>query len=234
MSASANGAATTIPPLAAEPSADEVAQRADYSENSRKRIDAVAWRRAFAGVSIVAILLAISNIVQASKYHTDVLVFRETAQGISFAGQAAQELTPSNNAIASALGQFVACRRGVPGDDAQVDQCVNMLELMTGDAPPYHAHSDLLSDLSKDENNPKFERKSFTRSVRRLDTDEIHTPGTNTWQIQWIEDLTKDGKTTASLHNGEITIAPNPHIPTDQQSVNADPAGVVVVQYDLH
>jgi type IV secretory pathway TrbF-like protein len=228
-----NGTATAVKPEAAF-APDESAQRADYSEQSRKRVDAIAWRRAFAGVSIVAILLAISNIVQASKYHTDVLVFRETTQGISFAGQAAQELTPSNNAIASALGQFVACRRGVPGDDAQVDQCVNMLEMMTGDSGPYHAHSDLLSDLSKDENNPKFERKTFTRSVRRLDTDEIHTPGTNTWQIQWIEDLTKDGKTTASLHNGEITIAPNPHIPTDQQSVNADPAGVVVVQYDLH
>jgi type IV secretory pathway TrbF-like protein len=234
MSTSTNGATTAV--LTPGPAIDtvETAQRADYSENSRKRIEAVSWRRAFAGVSIIAILLAISNIVQASKYHTDVLVFRETAQGISFSGQAAQELTPSNNAIASALGQFVACRRGVPGDDAQVDQCVNMLEVMTADIAPYHAHSDLLSDLSKDENNPKFERKSFTRSVRRLDTDEIHTPGTNTWQIQWIEDLTKDGKTTASLHNGEITIAPNPHLPTDQQSVNADPAGVVVVQYDLH
>ena len=33
---------------------------------------------------------------------------------------------------------------------------------------------------------------------------------------------------------GEITIAPDPHLPTDQQSVNADPSGVVVVQYDLH
>ncbi len=229
----ANGAATALLPEAAI-GPEDAAQRADYSEQSRKRVDAVAWRRAFSGASIIAILLAISNIVQASKYHTDVMVFRETAQGISFAGQAAQELTPSNNAIASALGQFVACRRGVPGDDAQVDQCVTMLEMMTADAGPNHAHSDLLSDLSKEENNPKFERKTFTRSVRRFDTDEIHTPGTNTWQIQWIEDLTKDGKTTASLHNGEITIAPNPHLPTDQQAVNADPAGVVVVQYDLH
>jgi type IV secretory pathway TrbF-like protein len=232
MSTSTNGATATAPASAIL--ADEAAQRADYSERSRKRIEAVSWRRAFAGVSLLAVLLAISNIVLANKYQHDVFVFRETAQGISFAGQAAQELTPSNNAIASALGQFVACRRGVPGDDAQVDQCVTQLEVMTADVPPYHAHSDLINDLSKEENNPKFERKTFTRSVRRLDTDEIHTPGTNTWQIQWIEDLTKDGKTTASLHNGEITIAPNPRLPTDQQALNADPAGVVVVQYDLH
>jgi type IV secretory pathway TrbF-like protein len=209
-------------------------QRADYTENARKRIEAVSWRRAFAGVSIVAILLAISNIVQASKYHTDVLVFRETPHGISYAGQAAQELTPSNNATASALGEFVACRRGVPGDDAAVDTCVNMLEITTADQAPFHAHSDLLADLAKEENNPKFQRKQFTRAVRRLDTVETHIPNTNSWQIQWIEDTTRDGKVTSSLHNGEITIAPNPRLPTDQQSVNADPSGIVVVEYDLH
>ena len=231
MSKSTNGSATVEPPT--DP--NEAAQRADYTETSRKRVEAVAWRRAFSGSAIVNILQAVGIITLASHYMHDVFVYRETpGQGISYVGQAAQELTPSNNSIAHALGEFVACRRNVPGDDAAVDSCVNMLEIMTADVAPFHAHSDLLADYGKEENNPKFERKFFTRAVRRFDTDEIHTPGTNTWQIQWIEDTTKDGKTTPSIHNGEITIAPNPRLPTDQQAVNADPTGVQVVQYDLH
>jgi type IV secretory pathway TrbF-like protein len=212
---------------------DEAAQKADYTEKERKRIEAVSWRRFASAGTIANIILGIAVVVLAQRYQHDVFVFRETARGLSYAGQASEELTPSHFAIASQLGEYVRAYRDVPGDDLQVNRNVERLLIMTADAPPYHALSDLRAYFVKEENNPKILRKSFTRTVR-LNVDALHDPGTNTWRMTWIEDTTKNGNVTASLHEGALTIAPEPRLPTDQQAVNADPAGIVVVHDELH
>jgi type IV secretory pathway TrbF-like protein len=212
---------------------DEAAQKADYTEKERKRIEAVSWRR-FASAGMIAnIILAIAVVVLAQKYQHDVVVFRETPHGFSYAGQASEELTPSNFAIASQLGEFVRAYRDVPGDDLQVNRNVERLLIMTADSPPYHALSDMRAHFQQEENNPKVLRKDFTRTVR-LNVDALHDPGTNTWRMTWIEDMTKNGNVTTSIHEGALTIAPQPRLPTDQQVASADPAGIVVVQDELH
>jgi len=69
---------------------------------------------------------------------------------------------------------------------------------------------DLKSELSA--NNPKIERKDYTRTVDP-NVDALHQPGTNTWLLTWIEYVTKkNGRSrrrrciTASRHPSDSRI----------------------------
>ena len=166
----------------------EAAQRAEYAQKEHRNIDAATWRRFASGSMVVALVALIVAAILANKYEHDVFVFRETQNGLSYSGQAAQELTPSNFAIGAQLGAWVRAYRDVPGDDATVDNNVILLEASTADYGQDHALSDLKADLSA--NNPKALRKDFTRTVR-LNVNALHQPGTNTWNMMWIEDVTR-------------------------------------------
>jgi type IV secretory pathway TrbF-like protein len=229
---SMNGAATALPSTA-EANPDEAAQRAGYAENSRKAIDAATWRRVASGAIVLAFLALVAVAILANKYTHDVFVFERTPHGLVYNGQASEELTPSNFDIASQLGYWVRAKRDVPGDDLMVDRNVELLEATTADYGQDHALSDLKSELSA--NNPKIERKDYTRTVDP-NVDALHQPGTNTWLLTWIEYVTKKNGTQEppSLHHGEVVILPDARIPTDNEHVDLDPAGVTVVRYELH
>jgi len=232
VNAGKNGAATLAPP-AAEPNADEVAQRAEYAENGRKAIDAATWRKFASAAMVLAFLALVGDAILANKYTHDVFVFERTPHGLVYNGQAAEELTSQNFDIASQLGYWVRAKRDVPGDDLMVDRNVELLEATTADVGQDHALSDLKSELSA--NNPKIERKDYTRSVDP-NVDALHQPGTNTWNLSWIEYVTtKNGvQQTPTLHHGYVVILPDPRLPTDNEHVNLNPAGVTVVHYELH
>ena len=229
-----NGEVTqALPEVPTGTQLEEAAQRKDYTSTSRSGIDAATWRRFASGSLVVALLALVACVVLANKYQHDVFVYRATPGGLVYDGQATQELSASNYAIASQLGHWVQAYRNVPGDNAAVDSNVILLEASTADYGNDHALSDLKSWIRA--NNPKLERKDFTRNVRP-DVDALHQPGTNTWNMTWIEDVTpKNGvEQPPTLHHGVMVILPEPRLPTDNEHVNADPAGVTVVHYELH
>lgn len=211
----------------------EAAQHADHMATAHKHIDAITWRRIASGALVATLLALVVCVVLANRYQHDVFVYRDTPRGLTYEGQAAEELTPSNFDIASQLGRWVQAYRSVPGDDAAVDANVLLLEASTADFANDHTLSDLKSWLRS--NNPKLERKDFTRSIRP-DVDALHQPGTNTWNMTWIEDVTlKNGvQQTPTIHHGVIVILPDPRLPTDNEHVNVNPAGVTVVHAELH
>jgi type IV secretory pathway TrbF-like protein len=227
-----NGSAVLAPPAIAG-TLEEAAQRADYAENGRKAIDAATWRRFASAAMVLAFLALVAVVILANRYTHDVFVFERTPHGLVHNGEAAEELTPTNFDIASQLGYWVRAKRDVPGDDLMVDRNVELLEATTADAGSDHALSDLKSELSA--NNPKIERRDYTRTVDP-NVDALHQPGTNTWNLSWIEYLTprNGGQPKLSLHHGYVVILPDPRLPTDNDHVNLNPAGVTVVQYELH
>ena len=212
---------------------EDVAQRVEYAARVHNHIDAVTWRRFASGAGVLAFLALAVSVILANRYEHDVFVFRDTPGGLIYAGKASEELTPSNFDIASQLGKWVQAYRDVPSDDAAVDQNVLLLEDSTADIGDDHALSDMKSWMST--NNPKTEHASFTRNVRP-DVDAMHQPGTNTWNMTWIEDTTlkNGGVQPPSIHHGVIVVLPDPRLPTDNEQVNFNPAGVIVARYELH
>jgi type IV secretory pathway TrbF-like protein len=228
-----NGATVLQETKSTPEDAHEAAQRVDYVRKERASIDAATWRRFASGAMVLALLAVVVAAILANKYTHEVFVFRETKNGLSYAGQASQELSPSNFAIGAQLGAWVRAYRNVPGDDATVDNNVILLEASTADYGQEHALSDLKAYLSA--NNPKVLRKDFTRTVR-LNVDALHQPGANTWNVTWIEDVTKKNgvQQPPTIHTGALVILPDLRLPTDQEHVSADPAGVTVVHYEIH
>ncbi|MGH7709509.1 MAG: VirB8/TrbF family protein [Vulcanimicrobiaceae bacterium] len=212
------------------------AQVEALADTERAWAVARSFRRLASGLALAVLIALVSNVVLASKYQHDVLVFRETNHGLSYAGEAQQSLAPDELAIEQQLGAFVRALRDVPGlDYALVDRDVSLALLMTADVTPYHAHQDVMTYFRDPANNPKLLGKMETRAV--LDP-VIASPitGTRTWTVSWVEETVSrqgQGKKSRKLYQGTVTIAP-PSIPTDRQTASLDAAGVVVVQYDLH
>lgn len=227
MSTATNGKAT------AEPSeVGEAAQRAEYAANTHKAIDARNWRRAFSAAMVAVLLEGVGMIVLANRFMHDVFVYDRTPQGLVYGGPAAEELTPQQFDIQAQLGAWIRAYKDVPGDDKMVDRNIRLLEATTADFGADHALSDLKTWQSQ--NNPKFERKDFTRTVDPT-VDALHQPGTDTWNLSWIEYVTNRNGTQPlpTLHHGVVVILPNPRLPTDNPAVNLNPAGVTVVHYEL-
>lgn len=226
--------ATNGKPTAEEAPVDGyvAAQRADYAENERKAIDARTWRRAFSGAGVALLLSLTGNVVLANRYTHDVFVYDRTPQGLVAAGPAAEELTPQQFDIQAQLGAWIRAYRDVPGDDKMVDRNIRLLEATTADFGADHALSDLKTWQSQ--NNPKLERKDFTRTVDPT-VDALHQPGTDTWNLSWIEYVTNRNGTQQmpTLHHGVVVLLPNPRLPVDNPGVNLNPAGVTVVHYEL-
>ena len=209
------------------------AQFDGLSDSERAWGVARSFRRLSSGLAISLIIALIAIIVLASKYQHDVLVFRETPRGLSYAGEPQQVLAPDQLAIEQQLGAWIKAVRNVPGlDYALVDQDVALALLMTADVSPAHAHTDILSYFRDPANNPKLLGKTETRTV--LDP-VIASPisGTQSWTLTWIEETTKSGVKSRKFREGTVMIAP-PSIPTDRQTAALDAAGVVVIQDDLH
>ncbi len=224
MSTSTNGTATI------EPTTEyEAAQKAEYTENTRKAIDASTWRRFASGAMVLLALSLVANAFLAHTYHVEVRVVQRTPHGLLFLG----DNTFTDADIATQLGQWVEAVRSVPGDDLAIDQNVRRWEAMTADYDGEHARSDLMTDASH--NNPKIERKTFTRTIDGFDA--LQQPKTNTWNLSWFEYTTKrsDGVAVPSFHRGVVTILgdangkPILRLPTE-----LDESGVTVIHDELH
>lgn len=232
MSTATNGAATVAP---AE-EAYAAAQRAGIVAEDRTEREKESWRRVATIEALALALLLVAVVVLAFKQQHDVLVYHETNQtGLSYSGEAQQSLTPDNLAIEGQLGAFVKAVRDIPGMDfALVDRNVALALLMTADTSPAHAHTDMLNYFRDDANNPKklWNEQQLTRTV--LDP-VIASPigNTRSWNLTWAEETNAHGVKTRKLYAGTVTIA-EPRIPTDRQKAELDPAGVVIVQYELH
>jgi type IV secretory pathway TrbF-like protein len=210
------------------------AQIADFGELQRAYKNGDSWRR-IASVSLFAVLsLIVVCAVLASRYQRDVLVYREGTHGLSYDDEAIQTRTPSQLAVEAQLTAFVKAVRNVPGIDyALVDQNVLLALQMTADVPPEHAHQDMVAYFIDEEHNPKLLGKDgMVRTV--LDPVIASPVSPQTWTISWAEEVREsEQKPKRTFHQGTVTIA-EPMIPTDPQVAAIDPAGVEVVQYDLH
>jgi len=212
----------------------EAAQLHELGETQRAYKSADSWRRLASGLMIAVVGLILLCVVLASRYQHDVLVYRETAHGLSYQNEALQTRTPSQLAVEAQLVAFVKAIRNVPGVDyALVDQNVLLALQMTADAAPAHAHQDMIAYFSDAANNPKLLGKDG--EIRTVLDPVIASPiSAQTWTISWAEETTKPGHKAARVfHQGTLTIAP-PMIPTDPQIASVNPAGVEVVQFDLH
>lgn len=182
---------------------------------------------AIAGLIVICVILA-------TRYQHDVLVYRETTHGLTYQNEAMQTRTPSQLAIEAQLGAFVKAVRNIPGlDYALVDQNVLLALQMTADVAPQHAHQDMLAYFSNQANNPKLLGKNG--EIRTVTDPVIVSPvSAQTWTVSWAEELVQPGKRlTKTFHQGTVMIA-DPLIPTDPQIAAINPAGVAVIQYDLH
>lgn len=236
MSAPTNGTATASPEAADATPVDEFAQRAEYAENARKAIDARSWRRAFVAAMLALCLsLVANNALSWIARQPVVKVVRETPRGYSYDGVASDELTVSNNAIAGDLVRWVTAMKSVPGTDAEADKNWTHVQAMTANNPPDNALANATKFLSAEETGPKYLRTKLTRSIPDAGADALHDPGTNRWHLTWLEEeIPKNGTARTTLHHGVVDIAPEPHIPTDEEALLIDPSGTVVVNYDLH
>jgi type IV secretory pathway TrbF-like protein len=210
------------------------AQLADLGELQRAYRNADSWRR-IASAAILAVLSLVFVCASlASRYQRDVLVYRESMHGLSYEDEAIQTRTPSQLAVEAQLTAFVKAIRDVPGIDyALVDQNVLLALQMTADVAPEHAHQDMVAYFLDVAHNPKLLGKDgIIRTV--LDPVIASPVSSQTWTISWAEEARESGqKPKRSFHQGTVTIA-EPTIPTDPQVAAIDPAGVEVVQYDLH
>jgi type IV secretory pathway TrbF-like protein len=212
----------------------EAAQLGDLGETQRAYRSADSWRRIASAEMIAIVGLILVCIVLATRYQHDVLVYRETSHGLSYQDEALQTRTPSQLAIEAQLGAFIKAVRNVPGIDyALVDQNVGLALQMTVDAQPAHAHSDMVSYFSDRANNPKLLGKDG--EIRTVIDPIIASPiSASTWTITWAEETSRQTQRPARvLRQGTVTIA-QPVIPSDPQMAAIDPAGVEIVQFDLH
>jgi len=212
----------------------EAAQLDDLSETEKAEKRADSWRRVASGAMLAILGLIVVCVILSSKYQHDVLVYRETSHGLSYQDEAQQIRTPSQLAIEAQLGSFVKAIRNVPGVDyALVDQNVALALEMTVDVQPAHAHTDMIAYFTDKANNPKL--LGAAGEVRTVLDPVIASPiSANTWTLSWAEQVSKPGeKPSRSFHQGTLTIAP-PTIATDPQLAAINPAGVEVVQADLH
>jgi type IV secretory pathway TrbF-like protein len=219
-------------PKSADPYA--AAQIADLGELRRAYRNADSWRRIACAAIISVLSLIFVCALLASRYQRDVLVYRESTHGLSYQDEAIQTRTPSQVAIEAQLTAFVKAIRNVPGIDyALVDQNVLLALQMTVDVAPEHAHQDMVSYFLDATHNPKLLGKDgMIRTV--LDPVIASPVSSRTWTISWAEEVRESGqKPKRSFHQGTVTIS-DPMIPTDPQIAAIDPAGVEVVQYDLH
>jgi len=192
-----------------EPSREERhAQREEYAAKALGHIDAVTWRRFASAAGVLAFLSLVVAVILANRYQHDVFVFRDTPGGLIYAGQASEELTPSNFEIASELGKWIQAYRDVPSDKSAVTTNIDLLEDATADVGDDHALSDMKSWMSQ--NNPLVEHAEFTRMVRP-DVDAMHQPGTNTWNMTWIEDTT--------LKNGDMQAPESRQLKSDYEPI---------------
>lgn len=209
-------------------------QLADFGDLQRAYRNADSWRR-IASVALFAVLsLIFVCALLASRYQRDVLVYREGTYGLSYENEALQTRTPSQLAIEAQLAAFVKAIRNVPGIDyALVDQNVLLALQMTADLTPEHAHQDMVAYFLDASHNPKLLGKNGM--VRTVLDPVIASPISHqTWTMSWAEEVRDPGqKTKRIFHQGTVMIA-EPMIPTDPQVAAIDPAGVEVVQYDLH
>jgi type IV secretory pathway TrbF-like protein len=209
-------------------------QLADLGELQRAYRNADSWRR-IASVALFAVLsLIFICALLASRYQHDVLVYREGTHGLSYENEAIQTRTPSQLAVEAQLAAFVKAIRNVPGIDyALVDQNVLLALQMTADVAPEHAHQDMVAYFLDAAHNPKsLGKDGMIRTV--LDPVIASPISHQTWTISWAEEERESGqKFKRSFHQGTVMIA-EPMIPTDPQVAAIDPAGVEVVQYDLH
>ena len=209
-------------------------QIADLGELQRAYQNADSWRR-IASVALFCVLsLIVVCVVLASRYQRDVLVYRESSHGLSYENEAIQTRTPSQIAVEAQLTAFVKAIRNVPGIDyALVDQNVLLALQMTADVAPEHAHQDMVAYFLDAAHNPKLLGRDGM--VRTVLNPVIASPvSRQTWTISWAEEVRESGqKPKRTFHQGTVTIA-EPMIPTDPQVAAIDPAGVEVVQYDLH
>lgn len=219
-------------PKSADPYAE--AQISDLGELQRAYRNADSWRR-IASAAILAVLsLIVVCALLASHYQRDVLVYRESTHGLSYEDEAIQTRTPSQLAVEAQLTAFVKAIRNVPGIDyALVDQNVLLALQMTADVAPEHAHQDMVAYFLDVAHNPKLLGKDgMIRTV--LDPVIASPVSSQTWTISWAEEMREPGqKPKRSFHQGTVTIAES-MIPTDPQVAAINPAGVEVVQYDLH
>lgn len=173
-------------------------------------------------------------IVLASKNQHDVLVYRDGSRGLSYQGQALQAPPPSQVAIQAQLGAYVKAVRNVPGVDYPlVDQNVTLALEMTVDSAPTHAHQDIVAYFTDKANNPKL--LGAAGEVRTVLDPVIVSPiSQQTYTISWAEETKLPSqKPVRVFHQGTATIQPAT-IPTDPQIAAINPAGVQIVQSELH
>jgi type IV secretory pathway TrbF-like protein len=211
----------------------EAAQRADYARNERKAIDAATWRKFASGSMVLTFLALVVCVVLANKYMHDVFVYSRGPHGLVYEGTAAEQIKAEYSDKQQQLGKWIAAVRDVPGDDLQVDRNVEIWEATTADVGDDHALTDLKTDAV--EHNPKIEKSDFTRTVDP-EVSALLQPGTNTWNLEWMEYLTRKGSRTAalSLHHGTVVTLPDARIATNNKLVNLNNAGVVVIKDELH
>ncbi|GAC1313797.1 MAG: hypothetical protein NVSMB21_25060 [Vulcanimicrobiaceae bacterium] len=230
---SGNGVAVrAIPSPKTEDASDHQAAALDATEKAQNAAD--AWRRIASGAILVALGTIVALIVLSSRFQHDVFVYRDGAKGLTYQGQAIPAVTPSQAAIEAQIGAFVKAYRNVPGIDyALVDQNVLLALQMTADVAPAHAHQDAVAYFTAKANNPKL--LGAAGMVRTVLDPVIASPiSAQTYTVSWAEETTTTGHAPRRVfHQGTLTIAP-PIVPTDAQTAATNPAGVVVIQTDLH
>jgi len=212
----------------------EKAQLADLEDLEKSERDADSWRRVASVEAIAVVGMVGLCLLLGSHSQHDVLVYREGVTGLSYQNEAIQTRTPSQLAVEAQLVSFVKAVRSVPGIAyALVDQNVELALQMTADSAPAHAHQDMIAYFTDPTDNPKTLGKNG--EVRTVLDPVIASPvNPHSWVVIWgEEDRLQGQRPHRSMHQGTITIA-DPVIPTDPQVASIDPAGVEVIQYDLH
>ena len=232
---SANGKAVNPPTTRASKVDAHVAdQTLALSETQKAQGVADSWRRVASGAILAIIGLVLAIVILATRYQHDVFVYQNGSHGLTFEGQAAQVVTPSQGAIEAQIGAFVKAYRNVPGlDYALDDQNVLLALQMTVDVAPQHAHQDTVAHFTDKANNPKLLGQSGTiRTV--LDPVIVSPISEQTYTVSWAEEVTTVGHASRrDFHQGTVMIAP-PVIPTDAAIAATNPAGVAIIQKDLH
>jgi type IV secretory pathway TrbF-like protein len=220
----------------AEEDAYAAAQFRDVDESQRDRKAATSWRRLASGLVLGYVVLGGALWSLATRPPTAAVVYRETSRGLSYEGEAQQNLAPDELAIEAQLGAYVKAYRDVPGPDyALINRDVDLVLQTTADDPQAHVHAraDALAYFNAAETNPKILGNDETRTV--LDpVIASPIPTTNTWMLTWAEETDKNGVKSRKLYSGSVTIAPNPHIPTDRQKAALNPAGILIIVSALH